>query len=104
MSDLRSLCQMIRKVRYQEDAADPSWTAAAGRMFTVEAVGKHRFLRGECPRCKHKMEFTWSPDVHLGRKARVSSPIIPVLCQCEETHPKAPDGAKGCGALWEIDA
>ena len=100
----RRLSPVIRKIRYQKDATDPSWTEKARLMFTVEAVGKHRFLKGNCPRCKHAMDFSWSPDGHLGRNTTTRSRVISLVCLCEEDHPKAPDGTKGCGAIWDIDA
>lgn len=58
--------------------------------------------------------YRFGPDVEADTAAQASAPpgapvagqlrapTVAMACGCGRTHPEAPDGVTGCGALWEV--
>lgn len=99
---------------YQEMTED-GYAELAAQMFTVEQAEPGMYvLRGPCPRCKAIVDIPVVLSVFEGMRA-LAHPLLassqtasggdfvePVLCTCEDEHPKRPEGRVGCGAYWTL--
>lgn len=106
------------------ETSDPyayEWTIAAfeaikaGTLFReILRHGNSTYARvhGKCPRCHDPVDDRLPLEVVRGvggtlasENLDVTDDTIPfdVVCNCRETHPKAPDGAAGCGIGFRVE-
>ena len=76
------------------------FTPTQAQLATWEVSWQDLHAHGPCPRCEDEMPFDWQLDFVAAGTGGERSVTRPVTCACEETHPGAPDGSQGCGALW----
>lgn len=101
---------------YQE-VTDDSYAEKAAATFTIEEPRPGlRVLRGNCPRCGALIDVPVMPTVFdgmrslrrqrngaVGQAAAAAQDIVePMLCTCDDDHPRRPEGRKGCGAYWNF--
>jgi len=99
---------------YQE-MTDDGYAELAAQTFTVEQAEPGMYvLRGPCPRCKAIVDIPVVLSIFEGMRSlahplRAASKtasgdefVEPVLCTCEDEHPKRPQGRVGCGAYWTV--
>jgi hypothetical protein len=64
-------------------------------------------LTGRCPRCDElsthvvQLDFTSIASADTPTAEEIDT-TQSCRCKCTKTHPKAPEGADGCGARWEM--
>jgi hypothetical protein len=104
----------------EETSADLNSKAAFVCLITrVPPHGDPRGVVVEgCPACGHSTMFEHAVDLSLDYAEQVQTLggdaaknaagrrghayVITVVCRCEEEHPGAPAGQKGCGRYWTV--
>lgn len=99
-------------VPYRE-TTDDTYAELAAQTFTAEEPKPGVLaLHGPCPRCGAIMDWSVITDIFegmrsLGHPLRLSPPtqrdaehVEPIMCACDDDHPRRPEGRVGCGAYW----
>jgi hypothetical protein len=95
------------------EMTDDTYAELAAQRFTLEEPGHGTMmLRGPCPRCHAVIEvpvvesiFRSTRGIGFGRRSPgrgESTHVEPMMCTCEDEHPRRPEGEIGCGAFWVL--
>ena len=91
-----------------EETTEDSYADAATRFGIEQTRDGSIVLRGECPRCRHLMEYLISTAVTRSmaplpvNTASGEDATEEMCCTCDAAHAGRPAGYLGCGAYWEI--